>query len=260
MCCDSASTPALVSPAGVRFPPVMSPQDSVSAVAAPPHPAAPDYTITLFDREGPDAVLGVRSAVWGAVLGTITTGLGIGASLIPPVPPHGVLRSVAAGVVTGVASAVVIRALAEGASRSFLSFVQPGDTCPPEPEYARRDALATRGDMDGALSGYEAIIGTQPGEAVARLRAAELYVLAGDPRRAEALLREVLRHPARTDAHDLRASNRLVDLYLGPLDEPTKALDELRRLADAHAGTAVGDGALEAIAFVTGDPVTATLS
>lgn len=83
---------------------------------------------------------------------------------------------------------------------------------------------------------------------MARLHAAELYVQAGDARRAEALLREVQAQPARTDAHHLRASNRLVDLYLGPLAEPGKALRELRRLADEHAGTPVGDGARAAIA------------
>ena len=94
---------------------------------------------------------------------------------------------------------------------------------------------------------------------MARLNAAELFVLAGNPRRAEALLREVQRHPARTDSHDLRASNRLIDLYLGPLAEPDKALRELRRLADAHAGTVVGDGARDAIARIKGDLTTATV-
>ena len=219
-----------------------------------PLPPAANYRFTLLDREGPDAVLGVCAAVWGTILGTITTGLGIGASLIPPTPPHAVLRSLAAGVVTGVASAVMIRALADGAGASFLAFLQPtGATCPAEPEYSRLEALAAAGDLAGALAGYEAVIGADPGESVARLKAAELFVLAGNPQRAEQLLREVQRHPARTDSHDLRASNRLIDLYLGPLAEPGKALRELRRLADAHAGTVVGDGARDSIARIKGE-------
>ena len=231
----------------------MSSQDPSSArSAALSAPAT--YTPTLFDRQGPDAVIGIRSTVWGVIVGTITTGLGLGASMIPPTPPHALLRSVAAGVVTGVATAVVVHALSDAAGRAFLSIVQPsGASCPAEPEYSRLEALAAKGDLAGALAGYEAIIQAQPGESIARLHAAELFVLAGDPTRAETLLRDVQRHPARTEAHDLRASNRLVDLYLGPLGDPGKALRELRRLADAHAGTAVGDGAREAIGRIKGE-------
>jgi len=237
----------------------MSSQDPTSARAAAPTAPPAAYTLTLLDRQGPDAVIGIRATVWGVIAGTITTGLGLGASMIPPTPAHAFLRSLAAGVVTGVATAMIVRSLSDAAGRAFLSIIQPsGASCPAEPEYSRLEALAAKGDLAGALAGYEAIIQTQPGESIARLHAAELLVLARDPARAEALLREVQRHPARTEAHDLRASNRLVDLYLGPLGEPGKALRELRRLADAHAGTAVGDGAREAIERIKGDLVTAT--
>ena len=219
--------------------------------SAAPASAVPSsaYRTTLFDRQGPDAGITVRSAVAGVIAGVTTTGLAFAASMIPPVPSHTLLRSLAAGVVTGTAVAVVVRTLSERAGGAFLSFLQPsGATTPAEPEYSRLEALAARGDMSGALAGYEVIIAAQPGEAVSRLRAAELYVQAGDARRAEALLREVQSYPARTDAHDLRASNRLVDLYLGPLAEPGRALRELRRLADTYAGTPMGDGARDAIA------------
>jgi hypothetical protein len=106
----------------------------------------------------------------------------------------------------------------------------------------RRDAAA--------LASLEAAVAAHPGEAAARLRAAELHVRAGNPRRAETLLKEVQAYHARSDAYELRATNRLVDLYLGPLGDSTSALRELRRIAESHAGTPAGDGANESIARI----------
>jgi hypothetical protein len=136
----------------------------------------------------------------------------------------------------------------------------PSRPTPPTPPRPARTTLLARlrawgrGDTpDRLLARLESAIAGEPGDSATRLHAAELHVRAGNPRRAEALLREVQRQPARTDAHELRASNRLVDLYLGPLGEPASALRELRRIADAHAGTPLGDGARDAMRRL--DPV-----
>lgn len=210
-------------------------------------PRRDSRSLTFLDRHGPDGAIILRATGMGAVVGAITTALVATASPVPPAPPHSMLRALAAGLAAGTAMYAALRAASEGAGAGFLAFVPPGGI-PAEPEYARLEALAARGDISAALRGYEQVIAAHPGESVARLRAAELHIRTGGLRRAEALLQEIQRQPARTVSHDLRASNRLVDLYLGPLDEPGKALRELRRIADDHEGTPTGDGAAEAIA------------
>ena len=56
----------------------------------------------------------------------------------------------------------------------------------------------------------------------------------GSPERAAALFREVQRAEGVTPAQDIYVSNRLIDLLLGPLDQPRRALVELRRIADRY--------------------------
>ena len=43
-------------------------------------------------------------------------------------------------------------------------------------------------------------------------------------------------------------TNRLVDLYTGPLGEPGKALGELRKLIDRYPGSAAAENARVALA------------
>jgi hypothetical protein len=72
----------------------------------------------------------------------------------------------------------------------------------------------------------------------ARLRAAALYASRGDnPRRAAELLRDVMSMPAIGARDDIEASTRLIELLMGPLGEPGRAMVELRRLMDRRPGT-----------------------
>ena len=95
-----------------------------------------------------------------------------------------------------------------------------------------------RGQVDDALASYEAIIAERPAMTAVRLRAAALYASRGnDPRRAAELLREVMALPDVSARDDIAASNRLIELLMGPLAEPGRAMVELRRLMDRHPGT-----------------------
>ena len=51
------------------------------------------------------------------------------------------------------------------------------------------------------------------------------------------------------------ATNKLVDLYLGPLKDPGRALVELRRLADRYPGSTAAKHAKMAIANLKPDIV-----
>lgn len=119
-----------------------------------------------------------------------------------------------------------------------------GGTTPSRADYSREDALLMQRDVAGALESLEARIAADPGLADARLRAADIYGREGqDPRRAEALFREVQRIPDVSLRDDVYASNRLVDLYDGPLANTGRALVELRRLIERYPGTRAAEEA-----------------
>lgn len=99
--------------------------------------------------------------------------------------------------------------------------------------YSHIEALEAIGDYDGALAAWDATVAREPAAHGARLHAADLHLKhRRDAARAATLFREV-RQAATAPAHAKRyASQRLVDLYLGPLDAPGKAMAELRRCID----------------------------
>jgi hypothetical protein len=71
------------------------------------------------------------------------------------------------------------------------------------------------------------------------VKAAELYSREKrNHARAAELFREIQRTPGLTAGEDVYATNRLVDLLTGPLEDPGRALGELRRLVDRYPGSA----------------------
>lgn len=135
------------------------------------------------------------------------------------------------------------------ANRIATAVMPTGNTTPSRPDYSREDALLMQRDVAGALASFEHKIASDPRLVDARLRAADLYVKEGkDPRRAEALLREVQRIPGVARQDDVYASSRLVDLYSGVLDDPGRAVVELRRLVERHPGTRAAEDARRGLA------------
>jgi tetratricopeptide (TPR) repeat protein len=220
----------------------------------PPDDPSPGYKSTWMDRAGPDAGITLRAAryalvvfplslaLWGTV---VTQKLGIGGL-------KALLLTLVAAVVTTVIVFRTSLASANAAGAVARAFTMPsGNSTPYEEQFSYQESLAARGDVAGALESYEAVIAERPEATAPRLKAAELYARrGGNPRRAAALFREVreLRDASPRDA--LYASSRLVDLYDGPLDEPGRALVELRRLVELHPNTDVAAGARVAIARI----------
>jgi hypothetical protein len=95
--------------------------------------------------------------------------------------------------------------------------------------------MAARGDIDGALASYEAVIAERPDAVAPRLKAAEHYAKSQrNLKRAAELFREVRDTPSVTSRDAIYASTRLADLYDGPLSDPGRALVELRRLIERY--------------------------
>lgn len=139
---------------------------------------------------------------------------------------------------------------ADASARGFIAFLAPNQgLAPGEATYSHIQAMAVRGDVVGALREYESVIAADPTAVEARVQAAELYATSrSDPGRAAMLYSEVRRIPGVAPERDLYASQRLIDLYDGPLRQPAKSLTELRRIIDRHYGTREAEYARTALA------------
>lgn len=128
---------------------------------------------------------------------------------------------------------------ADASARGFISFLSPNHgTAAGEATYSHIQAMAVRGDVTGALREYESVIAADASAVEARIQAAELYATSRtDVSRAAMLYAEVRRIEGVTPERDLYASQRLIDLYDGPLRQPARSLTELRRIIDRHYGT-----------------------
>lgn len=209
-----------------------------------PDPAP--YKSTLFDRHGPDAVNIIKAFGFGLMVFGVTAGAILtqgGASI----------RNLIFAVIAGAAAGSVGLALSEGAGWLYKRFMVEGASTPYIENYSYQQALVMKGQLAEALESLEAVIAERPEALEARLRAAELYAReANRPDRAAELFRDAQRHPALSVGNDVYVSNRLVDLYTGPLANPGRALVELRRLVDRYPGSAAAKNARDALARLKG--------
>lgn len=114
--------------------------------------------------------------------------------------------------------------------------------------FSIEESLIMRGLPTEAAASFDERMVAEPDFVGLRLRAAELHARElNDPVRAAQLFREVQSHPRATPADEILASNRLADLYLGPLKEPRRALTELRRITVRHPDSRAAAHAREAL-------------
>ena len=139
---------------------------------------------------------------------------------------------------------------AAGATARAITF-PTGASVPYEEQFSYQESMAARGDVAGALESYAAIIAERPTAVLPRVRAAELHARDDrDPARAADLFRGVRDLPQSSRFDVLYASNRLVDLYVGPLADPGRAQVELRRIIERFPGTPTSERAREALAAI----------
>ena len=144
-----------------------------------------------------------------------------------------------------VAGLIILRTVQWVFGRLALSVMQPGGAARGPVAHSKAEALAMAGRLDEATAEFEAARAAG-GESIASLRAeAELHSTAsGDPRRAEELYLRIRKSPQASVNDELYASHRLIDLYLGALDDPGRVKVELRRMADRFPDTIDGQAAL----------------
>jgi hypothetical protein len=126
-------------------------------------------------------------------------------------------------------------AIAGGASEVIY---MGGSSTPYDDNFSQEQALVMQRQYDTALHLFEQRILATPGDPRVLVAAADLYAKEGEnPLRAAELYRVVQRLPDVSHGHDVYVSNKLADLYLGPLKEPGRALVEFRRLIQRYPGT-----------------------
>ena len=200
------------------------------------------YKTTLFDRHGPAAVDRVRLfgyglMVFGLIVGVAGSQIGWSVRLFLVAICGGALVPVFAGALSHSAGWVWKRLMVDGASTPYVE------------QYSYQQSLVMAGRLDDALASFEAVIAEKPGEIDPRLKAAELYDRdKKNHQRAAELFREALKLETITPGQYVYVTNRLVDLYTGPLNDPGLALVELRKLIERYPGSAAAEQAKPALA------------
>lgn len=198
------------------------------------------YKVTFLDRHGPAGLHMLTALKYGVVVfmfGLLLAGvLGFkmlhldGLALIA-------FTLVGALTLSGASMFVGLR-MGTIAGNASEHVYMGGSSTPYEEAFSLEDALVMQRDFAGALHLFEQRILATPGNVRVLVAAADLYRTHGEnPRRAAELYREVQRLPDVAGGQDIYVSNKLADLYLGPLEEPGRALVEFRRLIHRYPGS-----------------------
>ena len=132
----------------------------------------------------------------------------------------------------------IVTTVVEGTAKFILSVVWPsGNSTPYEKTYSAEQAMAARGDIDGAVKAYRIAMRQNPGDPEPRFRVAELLFRGDYPDKAIEFFKEGRELAGNSRTRELYATQRLIDLYLGPLGDDVRALVELRRLVERFPGT-----------------------
>ncbi len=209
------------------------------------------YKQTLFDRLGPDAGSLVRAVIFGvAIFGLTLPVFGAASSKLEHQLSFGwnALWIVGCSLASGLFACLGSLWIGTATSHVWKRFAVDGTSTPYTEQYSYQQALVMRGQLDEALESFEAVMAEKPEAVDARIRAAELYARErGNHARAAELFREIQRIPTVTLGEDIYASNRLIDLLTGPLDDPGRALTELRRIVDRYPASPAAAHARDAL-------------
>lgn len=155
------------------------------------------------------------------------------------------LLAVLGGVIGATVILTGVRASAFLSEAVMRGLFEPGGRGRDRAVHSRALALAAQGDFAAAADAFDALR-RQHGQTAVLLRAeAEMQCRpGGDRERARELLLRLRQAADAVPADELYATHRLIDLYLGPLDDAGRAMVELRRMADRFPDTPDGQGAL----------------
>ena len=202
-------------------------------------PIRSDDAQDLFEQLGKNAYGILVGLVFGVPLGWLLQLRGIWLYLFVMVATVVIARSIK----------WMTTAMVDGTANAFLRLVWPtGNSTPYTPTYSMEESMVARGDVDSALAHYGAAMRLHPTDPELRFRVAELLFRSPSPAKAAMYFTEGRQLTAANSGRELYATQRLIDLYLGPLGNPVGALVELTRLVDRFPGTREAESAAAMIA------------
>ncbi len=193
----------------------------------------------------------LRTFIW-----SIPASLVVSSTLFFVLLKHGILLALPVAVLVFVATLLALTgattAMAHGGAWAAASLVLPsGSSTPVVRDFSLEKSLVIRGRVAEAAESLERQLAAAPGDPEICIFAADLYAReAKEPRRAEPLFRRAREAASVSAGQDHYATQRLIDLYLGPLDDEARAAEELRRLIERHPGTRIAkyaEGTLRAL-------------
>lgn len=123
------------------------------------------------------------------------------------------------------------------------------------PQHSHIDAMEAKGDYAGAADAWDRLAIAHPANAWPLIRAGEIYMR--QLKDADTALHRFLAArdlPGIAPEPHIYASQKIIDLYLGQLDDRGRALVELRRFVHTHDGTREAALARAAIARLKAPP------
>jgi len=190
---------------------------------------------------------GGMQGVWGASLLFFFLPMGVYASGRPSPVPFFLLFPI--GGIIGYAFGKTFGwILLSGSGHAAQTFTMPATTGHYANEHSEIVTLEVRGDFKGAVSAWEAVAVAEPGNPWPLVRSAELYARElGDPATAIERFRLARSLPAAKPELQRYTSQKIIDLLLGPLGDPGRAMAELRMLIDRYPRSREAQGAREAL-------------
>jgi hypothetical protein len=187
--------------------------------------------------------------LYGAAAMVIFAGVALGSGL--PGVPHTFLTIPVAAFIGFAVGKLVGLAVLESSGRVAQSVYAPTAAGTYTQTHSNIDAMEVAGDYKGAVAAWEAVAVSQPGNPWPLMRAGELYLrVLGEPEMALDRFRLARDVPGITPEQQRYASQKVIDLYLGPFADEGRAMVELRRLIDQHPGTPEAAGARTAIQHI----------
>jgi hypothetical protein len=190
---------------------------------------------------------GGLQGVWGAGLLFFFLPAGVYASGRPSPVPFFLLFPIGGVIGYAFGKAFGYMMLA-GSGHAAQSFTFPATVGHYANEHSEIMTLESRGEYRGAVAAWEAVSVSEPGNPWPLVKSAELYARElGDPATAVERFRLARSLPDVKPELQRYASQKIIDLLLGPLQDRGRAMVELRMLIDRHPGSREAEGAREAL-------------
>lgn len=217
-------------------------------------PRRSSYKVTFLDRHGPAGMLRVKAMGYAAVVTALTVPMfyALYANMLGFTGWRLAALVFGSAFGLGVVAMTVALKTGDAAGNAAQYFTAGGSSTPYEEQFSQEEALIMQRDYAGAAACFEQRIAiAQLPDTRVLIAAADLYrTHAENPTRSAELYRQAQKIPTLTPGQDVYVANKLADLYLGPLEQPGRALVEFRRLIERYPNSRTADQARMALANV----------